>query len=140
MKNPGIMLALLLAAPIAVAAQQMEARGGLVNSTVDSLYVREHNGLFIETRLLPKSRRDKDLWALVRYPVPGNARGGSELTQVPSDMALRAGDKVEVYLGEGNSTISSGPIAAPARVVRLLHSDTRLAVDPVRGASRDGAN
>jgi hypothetical protein len=122
----GILAGLIAGLCCVAGAQAREPQGGLVVSTVDSVYVREHAGLFIEARLVSRARRG-ELWALVRYPADGDARGASELTRIPPDLDLRVGDLVEVHLGESKATLTSGPMPAAARVVRVLHADTRLA-------------
>ena len=105
----------------------------VVLSRVDGVYVPEHDGLFIEARLLPQSRRQliryKVLRVLVRYDVPGENRSSTERTQVPPDLQLRRGDRVEVTLSEPQSIASAGPIRGAGRVVRRVFEDTRMAAD-----------
>ena len=102
-----------------------------VLSKVESLFIREHEGLFIETRLVSRARRDKDVWALVRFEGAGHGRSASELTKVPPGIELHAGDIVEISLAETKSISSVGPIRLVGRVIKRMSGDTQLAGQPL---------
>ena len=99
-------------------------------SKVESLFVREHEGLFIESRLLTRARHNKEVWALVRFDAMVHGRTGSELMRVPAEVELRTGDIVEVSLAEPKTITSVGPIRIAGRVIKRVATDTQLAAQP----------
>ena len=133
-RSPGLSssAALELASGLAFArlAGAEPPRAGVVESRVESLFVREHEGLFIETRLLTRGRQGRELWALVRFEAAKHGHSGTELTKVPQNMALRAGDIVEVSLAEPKSIASVGPMRVVGQVVRRLAASDTLFAGP----------
>ena len=80
---------------MAGAAATALAQDGAVGK-VDTIYVREAKGLFIEKKLV-RNNPSKDLWVNVRL-VTGEA--ASELYKVPAELAIERGDLVAMRDGD----------------------------------------
>jgi hypothetical protein len=94
---------------------------------VDTVYVREAKGLYIEKKLLRKIEH-KELWVDVRFAtaLPGDPK--SELFQVPADIAIERGDLVATRIGEPTLR-SMNLLPVVSRVTRLVaRHDTLMAM------------
>jgi len=126
-----VIITVVVAASSHALAAQPASDGLSVIGRVDSIYIREHHGLYIETRLVPRDARGKELWALVRYAASANGGPGSELTRIPAGIELRDGDVVEISTGEKGG-ITAGPLSVARSVVRRLQGEqNRLATESV---------
>ncbi|MGH8670645.1 MAG: hypothetical protein ACREUA_01220 [Burkholderiales bacterium] len=97
---------------------------------VDSVYVREPGGLFIDTALL-KPKRDTVLWVDVHFSRPLSTGQQTSMAMLQEQAKATAGDRVEVkfaYQEDPTVNVVSGPSMA-----------SRLAVDKANNVRRSGA-
>jgi hypothetical protein len=127
--NVIIITTIVLAASISACADLPQVESNSVIGKVDGVFIREHRGLYVETSLIPRDQRGKELWALVRFAAPVEGGRTSELTMIPPGVALRTGDAVEISLGD-NGGITSGPLPTVSRVVRRVDGVQTLAAEP----------
>jgi hypothetical protein len=90
---------ILISGVMAAAAQAAGVADNSMIGKVDTVYVGEARGLYIEKKLLRKIE-DKKLWVDVHRAnsLPGML--DSELFQVPADMAVERGDLVATQFGD----------------------------------------
>jgi hypothetical protein len=80
-------------------AQSDSAADNSMISKVDTVYVREANGLYIEKKLLRKTEH-RELWVDVRFATTPVGEPNSELFKVPADIAIERGDLVAARFGD----------------------------------------
>ena len=88
---------------LSVMASAVAQAAGVVDSStigkVDTVYVGEARGLYIEKKLLRKTE-GQQLWVDVRRANSLPGMPDSELFQVPADMAVERGDLVATQFGD----------------------------------------
>ena len=101
MKLDYIVWGLLLAtgASPVLAQQPATANSGALTARVETVYVRESRGLFIEKKLL-KRTGEKELWAEVRIENPVRREYVTELAKLPANVAIERGDLVAAVITE----------------------------------------
>jgi hypothetical protein len=100
MKLDQIVPALLFAAIASSAlAQQSVANSGPLTGRIETVFVRESRNLFIEKKLLKRSK-DKELWAEVRVENSLRNEYVTELAQLPENMIVERGDLVEAVIAD----------------------------------------
>ena len=84
---------------------------------VDTVYVREARGFFIEKKLLHHSE-GKEVWVDVRSPETVVAETTGEMFKVPADLTIERGDLVATQIGAAGRELSLIPI--PNKVTLLV--------------------
>jgi hypothetical protein len=94
---------LMAGATVSALAQSDGVTGNSMISKVDTVFVREARGLYIEKKLLHRTA-SKDLWVEVRSAssLPGDPK--SELFRVPADIAIERGDLVTMRTGDSTAS------------------------------------
>jgi hypothetical protein len=118
---------LIAGAATSALAQSDSAIDTPVISKVDTVYVREAKGLYIEKSLL-RHIDGKQLWVDVRLATMVAGETASELFQVPADLAIERGDLVTTRIGD-TTALSLKLIPEVSRVATLVaKSDTLMAM------------
>mgnify|MGYP001474701547 CR=1 FL=1 len=84
---------------VAALAQQDNAGSKNQIGKVQSVYVREARGLYIEKSLIRRPE-GRELWAEVRVAQPASGGVASELAKLPAHVTVDTGDVVETRLVE----------------------------------------
>ena len=85
---------------------------------MDTVYVREAKGLFIEKKLLRHSE-GREVWVDVRGAATVAATTIGDMFQVPADLAIQRGDLVATRMGD-DSALAFKLIAIPNKITRLV--------------------
>jgi len=118
---------LVTGAAASALAQSDGVKGDAVIGKVNTVYVLEAKGLYIEKKLLRKTE-NKEVWVDIRLAtsIPGEPTG--ELFQVPADIAIERGDLVATRVGDLTPRIM-GLLPEVSRVTLLVAKhDTLMAM------------
>ena len=127
MKATRIIAGLLTCAAVVSANAHADNAANSEVGKVDTVYVRQARGLFIEKKLVRKIE-DKEIWVDARTADALEQHTGGEMFKVPSNLPIERGDLVAMRLGD-ESARALNLIPIPNQVTHLVaRHDTLMAI------------